>query len=216
MNKKIVSVLIGVSLVVTGCTSTGGLAIGGGRCDTGMTTAAGALVGAAIGASIGDSRYAAKGALLGGALFAAGCIMMNAKTEQKRTAADVEKQYKAKNGNLPSKTMVQKYNTVLIPGETITADNNVVVKSGMVVIEGQSEPLQSVKETLVLRDAKGKMLKTFTKDVTQSGSYASGEFENTFTWKFPNNVSKGNYIVETNLEVNGNSVASSSKKLTLV
>ena len=98
----------------------------------------------------------------------------------------------------------------------VRANDKVTLQSAVKVVEGQQEPLKSVKETMVLKNEAGKVLNTVTKDITQTGAYGSGAFENSFTWAFPANVSKGKYIVETELLVNGNKVATKRQPITLV
>lgn len=225
--KKIVTIsVLSMTLVMSGCASNGGLmATDGGGCNTGVSSSVGALLGATAGYVLSkhggnsvaqNNRGIAVGALLGAGLGAGICMAINAHTAQKKSALDVEQQYKAQNGTLPNQTTVQQYSTVLGSGSMVNAGNSVVVKSDVLVIEGKNDPLKTLTETLVLKDSNGKEVRTMTKNVTQTGSYGSGEFENSFSWKFPANVSKGAYTIETNLYVNGNKVANNVKSLTLV
>lgn len=224
-NIYVVSVL-SLALLMSGCTTTGGLAMGSqDDCNVGVSSAVGSFLGAAAGYAISrangnssaqNNRAIAMGALAGGALSAATCLSINAKTVEKKSAVDVENQYKKSNGILPSQTKVQYYTATLSPGSTVSANNNVSIKSDLLIIEGKNDPLNNLQETLVLKDSNGKVLKTITKEITQSGSYGSGEFENSFTWKFPTSVSKGSYTIETNLYVNGTNVANNIKSLKLI
>jgi hypothetical protein len=220
MKKKLSMAMLSSALVVSGCASTGGLATSAnGGCNTGMSTAVGALLGAAIGASVGDSTYAATGAALGGALFAAGCIMVNAQTVQKKSAAEVEAAYKrANNGKLPQTTRVQQYSTVILPNQTVATNQNITVKSDVTVVEGVADPLQRVQEKLVLKDATGKVIRELVKDVQVSttNGYESGNFENSFSWKFPASVSRGQYVLDTELLVNGKKIANNTRTIKLV
>lgn len=237
MKKLSAVTLLSISVVVSGCASNGGfvtgtnstgLATSGNNsdgCSMGVSSGVGALLGAAAGYAISkhgnnssaqNNRAIALGALAGGAISAGICMAINANTVQKKSATDVEQQYKALNGSLPDKTKIEQYKTTLIPGAVASTNNNIVVKSDLRVIEGKNDILRTIKETLVLKDSSGKVLKTLTKDVSQTGSFGSGEFENSFAWKFPASVSKGQYTIETELSVNGNKVASQTKSLTLV
>mgnify|MGYP006352740819 FL=1 len=221
MMKKAISItMLSSAILVSGCASTGGLATSAnGGCNTGMSTAVGALLGAAIGASVGDSTYAATGAAIGGAVFAAGCMMINAHTIQKKSAAEVETAYKKANkGKLPQTTRVQQYSTVILPNQTVSANQNITVKSDLTVVEGIADPLQRVQEKLVLKDANGKVIRELVKDVQVSTDqgYSSGDFENSFNWKFPASVSKGQYLLDTELLVNGKKVANNSRTITLI
>lgn len=217
---------ISFSLIISGCASNGGLAMASnGGCDMGVSSSVGALLGAAAGYAVSkghknsssqNNRAIAIGALAGGALSAGICLAINARTLQTKSALDVEQQYTVQNGSLPDQTEVKQYSTALSPGNIISTNNNIVVRSDLLVVEGQKIPLSNLKETLVLKNADGKVLKTITKDVTQTGSYGSGEFNNSFTWKFPANVSKGRYTIETDLYVNGNKAGNNVKYFTLV
>lgn len=219
MERKIAIAMLSATVLVSGCASTGGFATAAnGGCNTGMSTAVGALLGAAIGASVGDSSSAAAGAAIGGALSAGVCVMINAHTLQKKSAAEVETAYKKANkGALPEYTRVEKYSTVILPNQTVQAQQNITVKSDLTVIEGRSEPLKRVQEKLILKDSNGKVMRELVKDVQTSGSkeYGSGGFENSFSWKFPANVSKGRYVLDTEVLVNGNKVANNSRVITL-
>lgn len=220
MKKQITITLLATTLLMSGCASTGGFATAAnGGCNTGLSTAMGAILGAAIGASVGNSSSAATGAAIGGAVFAAGCIMVNAHTVQKKSAIEVENAYKkSNNGNLPTYTRVEQYSTVVLPSQTVQAQENITVKSDLTVIEGRSEALQRVQEKLILKDQNGKVVRELVKDVQTSGSqeFGSGGFENSFSWKFPANVSKGRYTLDTEVLVNGNRVANNTRYITLV
>ncbi len=233
MKKLSAVTMLSISLVMSGCASNGGFVTGANTtglassdgCNMGISSGVGALLGAAAGYAISkhsnnssaqNNRSIALGALAGGAISAGICMAINANTVQKKSAAEVEKQYKAQNGNLPDKTRIDQYTTTISPGAVANINNNIVVKSDLRVIEGKNDMLRTVRETLVLKDSSGKVLKTLTKDVSQTGSFGSGEFENSFAWKFPASVSKGQYTIETELSVNGNKVANQTKHLTLV
>lgn len=225
MKKIAMLSVLSTTLLLNGCASNGGLAIGQSACDVGVTTAVGSVLGAAAGFALSkghnnsaaqNNRAMALGAMAGGALSAYACITINAKTVEKKSAAAVESQYKRVNGSLPAQTKVQHYTTSLVPATTVTKNDAVLIKSDLSIVEGRNQPVTNLKETLVLKDSKGKVLKTFTKDVTESGSYGSGEFENSFTWKFPGSVSTGDYTIETDLYINGEKVANNSKMIKLV
>lgn len=217
--------LLSAALVLNGCASNGGLAVGKNSCDVGVTTAVGSAIGAVAGfalsngnrnSSAQNNRAMALGALAGGAIAAYACMSINAKTVEKKSAAAVESQYKRVNGSLPAQTKLQRYSTSLAPATTVTKNDAVILKSDLSIVQGRNQPITNLKETLVLKDSKGKVLKTITKDVTESGSYGSGEFENSFTWKFPAGVSTGDYTIETDLYLNGEKVANNSKVVKLV
>ncbi|TCM67530.1 hypothetical protein EC844_10844 [Acinetobacter calcoaceticus] len=228
MKKQLTIAMLSTTLLISGCTSTGGFATASnGGCDTQRTAAVGAIVGAVAGfalshgnanSSAQNNRAMALGSLAGGALSAGLCVMINANTVQKKSAAEVETAYKKSNkGVLPEYARVEQYSTVVLPNQTVQAQQNIIVKSDLTVIEGRSEPLSRVQEKLILKDPNGKVIRELVKDVQTSGSseYGSGGFENSFTWKFPANVSKGRYVLDTEVLVNGQKVAHNSRVINL-
>lgn len=227
MKKSVTVIVLTGTLALSGCASNGGLATSAsGGCNMGMSSTVGALLGAAAGyaasknndnSSAQNNRAIALGAAAGGALGAGICVAINARTVQTQSATQVEQAYKQQYGALPDKTSVQNYTIGFNSGSNVVrANDKVTLQSAVKVVEGQQEPLKSVKETMVLKNEAGKVLNTVTKDITQTGAYGSGAFENSFTWAFPANVSKGKYIVETELLVNGNKVATKRQPITLV
>ena len=226
MIKKLTTLsVLSLSVIVSGCASNGGLATASSDgCNVGVSSALGAVLGAAAGYAVSkgnsntsaqNNRAVALGALAGGALSAGICIAITAKTVQKRSAAAVEQEYKQQHGALPSQTKVTQYSTSL--GSTVVStDNNVFVNSDVVVIKGVNDLLPTLRETLTLKDSTGKVLTTKTKDVTQTGTYDSGDFGNSFTMKMPSNVSKGVYTIETDLIVNGKKAKSNIKQFTFI
>src|SRR5690606_2394249 len=186
MKKTISVAMLSSALVISGCASTGGLATSAnGGCNTGMSTAVGALLGAAIGASVGDSSYAATGAAIGGAVFAAGCLMINAHTIQKKSAAEVETAYKKANkGKLLQTTRVQQYSTVILPNQTVAANQIISVTSDLTSLRVFANTLQRDQEKLVLTEAMRKMIRKLVTDVEvlTAKRYNSGDFENSFIW----------------------------------
>ena len=218
--KKIVTVMVLTgTLALSGCASNGGLATSAsGGCNMGMSSTVGALLGAAAGYAASknnDNSSAQNNRAI--ALGAGICVAINARTVQTQSATQVEQAYKQQYGALPDKTSVQNYTIGFNSGSNVVrANDKVTLQSAVKVVEGQQEPLKSVKETMVLKNEAGKVLNTVTKDITQTGAYGSGAFENSFTWAFPANVSKGKYTVETELLVNGNKVATKRQPITLV
>lgn len=227
MKKLATASALSLSLIVSGCASNGGIMTShSGGCDTGMSSAMGALLGAAAGYAVSknnnnssaqNNRAIALGAAAGGAIGGGVCVMINARTVQTQTASQVKQEYLQKHGELPTKTAIETYNVTLNPSKNVvSANEKIMLQSDLKVIEGQNDPLKTIQETFILRNEDGKALNTVTKNVTQTGTYDSGSFENSFTFALPHNVSKGTYTLETELLVNGKKVANNVKKLTLI
>lgn len=222
--KKVIAIsVLTFSLAISGCASNGGLATStSGGCNTGVSTAVGALLGAATGYAISkgngnssaqNNRAIALGAMAGGASGYGACIAIN-ETVRKKSDAQVKQEYTRKYGVLPAQTKIEQYTTNIDNGRTVRTGEKVFVSSNIYVIEGQKEPILTIKETITIKNESGQILgKTATKDMKQKDGN-SGDFGNSFTLTFPD--AKGNYVVETGVLVNGNKVAKSSKPITLI
>ena len=82
------------------------------------------------------------------------------------------------------------------------------------MIEGQREPILTIKETISIKNENGEILgKMGIKDMKQTDGN-SGDFGNSFTLTVPD--AKGNYIVETGVLVNGKQVAKRSNPITFI
>ena len=107
MKKQFTIGMLSVTLLISGCASTGGLATSAnGGCNTERTAAMGALIGAAAGFAFlmgnNNSAAIALGALPVGHYLRV-CVAINAKTVQKQSATAVDKKYKQANkGSLPA------------------------------------------------------------------------------------------------------------------
>jgi hypothetical protein len=223
MKKIAITSVFAVTLAVGGCASNGGLATStNGGCNAVMSTAVGTLLGAAAGYAISqkngnssaqNNRAVALGALVGGASGYGACIAIN-ETIRKKTDSQVKQEYTQKYGALPAKTQIEQYTTKIDSGRTVHSGEKVYVSSNVYVIEGQKEPILTIKETIAIKNENGETLgKMGVKDMRQVDGN-SGDFANTFTLTVPD--AKGNYTVETGILVNGNQVAKRSKPITFI
>lgn len=223
MKKVATTSILAFSLAVGGCASNGGLASASTNgCSTGMSTAAGALAGALAGyvisqkngnSSAQNNRAIALGALAGGVSGYGACIAIN-ETIRKKSDAQVKQEYTQKYGVLPAQTKIEQYTTNIDSGQTVRAGEKVYVSSNIYVIEGQREPILTIKETISIKDENGQILgRTGIKDMKQADGN-SGDFANSFTLTVPD--AKGHYVVETGVLVNGNQVAKRSKPITFI
>lgn len=217
-----ISVLV-ATMTVGGCTSNGVIATStNGGCNTAMSTAAGTLLGAVAGYAISkgngnsstqNNRAIAFGALAGGASGYGACIAIN-ETIRKKTDAQVKQEYTQKYGTLPTQTKIEQYSTNIDSGRTVHSGEKVYVSSSVYVIEGQREPILTIKETISIKNENGEILgKMGIKDMKQTDGN-SGDFGNSFTLTVPD--AKGNYIVETGVLVNGKQVAKRSNPITFI
>lgn len=215
----LVPTLISISAILTlsGCaTPQSGIGAvgdsGGGECNPWVTGA----VGAVIGGVLAGGNNTVKGAVAGAAVGALGCIAINATTRQVRTAEAVEQDYRRTNaGSLPSAPRVLTYATRVDPSRPIPAGESVKIRSNIAVVAGRSQPVHEVREELVLTDTSGNEFRRAAKVVGEKGA-GSGEYENAFSFKFPEGVSQGVYGVKTALYVNGQKAGERNNRVQLV
>ena len=111
-------------------------------------------------------------------------------------------------------TKIEQYSTNIDSGRTVHSGEKVYVSSSVYVIEGQREPILTIKETISIKNENGEILgKMGIKDMKQTDGN-SGDFGNSFTLTVPD--AKGNYIVETGVLVNGKQVAKRSNPITFI
>jgi len=212
---RLSALALAVTLTLSACATTGSggggaSASGDGECNPWVTGA----VGAVIGGVLAGGKNTVKGAAAGAAIGALGCLAINAHSRQVKDAQVVERDYRNGNaGQLPAQPQVLTYQTQVEPGRAVPAGENVTISSNIAVVAGQSQPIREVKEELVLVDTAGKEFRRSSKVVGENGS---GQYENSFNFKFPKGVSQGVYGVKTALYVNGEKTRETSNRVQLV
>ncbi|NMG66164.1 hypothetical protein GPA19_14525 [Azoarcus indigens] len=211
---RLSALALAVTLTLSACATTSGggasASSSDGECNPWITGA----VGAVIGGVLAGGKNTAKGAAAGAAIGALGCLAINAHSRQVKDAQVVERDYRSVNaGQLPAQPQVLTYQTQVEPGRAVPAGENVTISSNIAVVAGQKQPITEVKEELVLVDTAGKEFRRSSKVVSENGS---GQYENTFNFKFPKGVSQGVYGVKTALYVNGEKARESSNRVQLV
>lgn len=170
-------------------------------CSAGTTALAGAALGALIGAAINGRNGAIAGAALGGAAGYAGCLAYNVQTKQTRTAMQVEQDYRRTNrGRLPTEPKVVNY-TAQVDSAKVQRGQPFKIASVVEVVNGQQQPVQSVREELVLYTPDGQQINRDPKS-KQFQATSGGRYENSFELNLPKGVSQGVYPVKTQLYVN--------------
>ncbi len=170
-------------------------------CSAGTTALAGAALGALIGAALNGRNGAIAGAALGGAAGYAGCLAYNVQTKQTRTAMQVEQDYRRTNrGRLPATPRVVNY-TAQVDSAKIQRGQPFKIASVVEVVNGQKQPVQSVREELVLYTPDGQQINQDPKS-KQFQATSGGRYENSFELNLPKGVSQGVYPVKTQLYVN--------------
>ena len=182
------------------------------ECNAALAGVAGAIVGGLLAGGKNRVRGAAAGAAIG----AFACFAINANSRQTKTASQVETDYNALRGGLPTSPSVVAYNTSIAPGQVIRAGADVSVTSNIEVVSGQRDPVKDVKEEIVLIDPKGEEFKRGTKAVGENGTPGSGAYQNTFAFKMPTSAPQGIYTVKTQVYLNGSVAKQSESRIQLV
>lgn len=200
------------TLFVAGC-ATPGQQGGTDENSTSITVARCAAFGAG-GALLGALIAGKDGALKGAAVGLAACAVIEIASHQTKTAAEVDRQYKAANRNqLPPFAKVDAYTTVVTPNGAVTAGQPIKVQSTIRAVSGTKEPVQDVKETLVAYSPNGEEFKRGEKKVNETGG--SGEYTNSFTLTLPKGAPQGIYRLQTQVYVNGKPVSKKDSSVQL-
>lgn len=211
-NKRLLPLCLIVTLGLQGCAGNGTnynptlwTAGDWGKCA--LAIAAGAAAGAAVS---GD-----KGMGIGALAGVAACFVINAKTVQTHTAAQIEEQYRQQNRSLPQQPQVVDYQTSIRPGTTVQRGQPLQIVSNIAAISGTNEPIREIKEEVRLYEPGATTpFKEGSKVASQTPG--SGGFENTFTVTLNDQVPQGVYRVETSLLLNGKRINSHSNNVQLV
>ena len=183
-------------------------------CSVGGSALAGAALGALLGAAIDGKRGAVRGAALGGAAGAVGCVAVNARSRQVKSAAQADSDYQRARGRLPREPEVVAY-TPMVSNSVVQRGRPFTVSSVVELVNGSTRRVEEVREEIVVLDPSGAPFKQGSKAVA-STNRSSGRFENAFELTLPQGVSQGVYGIKTNLYVNGRLAASRDLRTQLV
>ncbi|MEW6025028.1 MAG: hypothetical protein AB1807_23130 [Pseudomonadota bacterium] len=183
-------------------------------CSVGGSALAGAAVGALLGALVDGKRGAVRGAALGGVTGAAGCVAINARSRQTKSAAQADQEYLRARGRMPREPEVVAYTPVL-NSAVVKRGQPFMVSSTVELVNGSTRRVEEVREEIVVLDPSGAPFKQGSKAVA-STNRSSGRFENSFELTLPQGVSQGMYGLKTNLYVNGRLAASRDLRTQLV
>lgn len=173
---------------------------GGDPCSVAQSALAGVAVGVLLGAMAGGKKGAAAGGVIGGALGAAACVAVNVQSRQTKTAAQVDQEYRQQQGALPREPVVVSYASQ-VNSPTVRKGQPIRVNSIVELTNGTVQPVQSVKEELVVFTPDGTQINPDPKSKNFTSS-SGGRFENSFDLNLPANLSQGTYGLKTNLYVN--------------
>jgi len=194
--QKTIPLVALATLLACGCATQGGESTA--NSDTVLRCAALGAGGAIVGALIGGT----KGAIGGAAAGLAACAVIEVATRQTKTAAEVNRDYKANNRNrLPRTAEVNAYNTVVTPNGAVKAGDAIKLQSTIRAVSGTTEPVQEVKEILTVYAPSGEEFKRGEKIV--SSAPGSGEYDNSFTLKLPAGAPQGTYRLKSQVVLNG-------------
>ena len=183
-------------------------------CSVGGSALAGAAVGALLGALVDGKRGAVRGAALGGVTGAVGCVAINARSRQTKSAAQADQDYLRARGRMPREPEVVAY-TPTLSNAVVKRGQPFLVSSTVELVNGSTRRVEEVREEIVVLDPSGAPFKKGSKAVA-STNRSSGRFENSFELTLPQGVSQGMYGLKTNLYVNGRLAATRDLRTQLV
>lgn len=142
-------------------------------------------------------------------------MIIDYSTEQTKTDEQVSKEYEEENGSLPATTTVSSYQTMILPGASVTPGTPVSVKSTIAVVPGKDGAAAKLEESLTIYDSEdtGQVLKSMTKP---AGLNTGGEFNTAFSFTLPEGMPQGVYPIQNTLKLNGVLVGDNAHELQLV
>lgn len=214
MNVRSVGLLIAVSLAVSSCAvpqpggaggptngqpSQSGTSNVAQMCSPAVVGIGAALVCAAL--AKGNNRVRTGAACAAVAVTA--CYLANSyKTEQMRTAKQVEDEYLRRNRQLPESTTVTAYRSEVNPKGAVSKGQEVKVVSTIVAVPGRNGQNVVVEEELGIFDRQGEAWGKPVRKAANSTNQA-GEFRTSFTFPIGDAWSQGVYTLSRTLYVNG-------------
>lgn len=180
---------------------------GGQWANCGLSVAGGAVLGTLLG-----HKKKGQGAAIGALGGMAACFAINARSVQTQTKEQVDTQYKEQRSAAPR---VVSYQTNIRPAETVARGKPFQIVSDIVALDGRSQPVSQISETVRLYSPEGGApFKEATKVANPSGG--GGGYQNTFTITMPDGVPSGAYRIETSLMLNNQPANSLSNRVQLV
>ncbi len=161
-------------------------------------------IGAALvcGALASGNKRVKTGAACAAAAVVA-CYLVNGyKSEQTRSAQQVEADYLQRNAQLPDRAVVTAYRSEVSPRGAVRRGQEVTVSSTIVAVPGRREPNVVIEEELGVLDSVGETWGKPVRKVANSGNQA-GEYRTSFTIPVNDGMSQGVYLLRRSLYVNG-------------
>lgn len=195
--KAVVTVLLAVSVCLSGCESTG------------KSAGLGAIIGGGAGAIIGNqSGRAGEGALIGAAVGAlAGAIIGHEKQKRLASRKQVEDEYYAQNNTRPTEPSAQ-WDTLQVAPNSVKPGGTTELKGVYTVVGPPAQ--QKPTGTIRIKTADGREIESVPFDEVNDGR---SEISRTIT--IPEDWRPGQYNVEVEL-VNGSVVARQSQPIQVV
>jgi len=142
-------------------------------------------------------------------------MVINAKSERKKTAEQVRKEYLEKNKALPKAPKLVSFDVKLDP-EKAPRGSKVSFVAEIVVVSGINKN-PKIEQILQIYDAEkpGEILKSARK-VVNTDDNESGKFTNQFSFTMPKGMPEGLYPLATELLIDGKSIEAKKSKMQLV
>lgn len=190
-----------ISTLIAGCAAPSGPGASSQSqdpCDAASSAVAGAIGGALLGMLIGGKDSAAQGAAVGAIGATLACLAIKAQSNQTKSAAQADNEFQKAKGSLPKEPQVTTYIPSL-QSRTVARGQPVLIRSIVELVNGTSQPVNSVREELVVMDTSGTPIRSGSKTLNMA---TAGRYENSFELKLPESAPQGIYKLKTNLYVN--------------
>lgn len=199
-----------IAALLAGCATQGTTntsADGQDPCSPGKSALVAGVVGGVIGGLLNGGKGAAIGAAAGAATGYLACMAYSVQTTQQKTAQQVEADYRKTHRNqLPATPVVTQY-TAAIDRGAVQRGAPFALASNVEVVNGSTQPVQSVREELQLFAPDGKPINQ-TPASKPFHATTAGRYANSFTLNLPQGAPQGAYGIKTKLYVNEQQVAS--------
>jgi len=144
-------------------------------------------------------------------------MVVDYQSKQVNDEGQVVERYKKAHGELPQQPVLVNYESSIMPGDVVTAGNDISIQSKLEVVRSASTRNVDIQEKIVIFDNEDntKELKSLTK-VVNKDTNSSGAFENEFTFKLPKGMPQGIYPVQTTVIVDGTAYAPVNSRMQLI
>lgn len=142
-------------------------------------------------------------------MAAAACAMYdNYKAKQAKTAAQVEDEYRAAQGDLPDVPTLASYQTNFTPSEVVEKGGTVKADVEILVVPGKEGGPILIEEQWEIYDAKGERWLGPVRKAVNASNREAGLYVGGFSLNLPKEMPQGKYEFRSQVYLNGSAVTS--------